>query len=55
MKALTRRGHAVNYSCSSNLHGQNYGGMILPEMMRRLWRDSPVSADLDDMLEKVFP
>jgi enterochelin esterase family protein len=54
MKALTQKGYDVNYSWSMNLHGQKFGGMILPEMMRWLWRDSPVSTDVNDMVERGF-
>ena len=54
MKALTQKGYDVNYSWSMNLHGQKFGGMILPEMMRWLWRDGPVSTDVNDMVERAF-
>jgi enterochelin esterase-like enzyme len=54
MKALTQKGYDVNYSWSMNLHGQKYGGMIMPEMMRWLWRDGPVSTDVHDMVERAF-
>ena len=54
MKALTAKGYDVNYSWSMNLHGQKFGGMILPEMMRWLWRDGPVSTDARDMVERGF-
>lgn len=54
MKALTEKGYDVNYSWSMNLHGQKYGGMIMPEMMRWLWRDGPVSTDVRDMVERAF-
>ena len=54
MKALTQKGYDVNYSWSMNLHGQKFGGMILPEMMRWLWRDGPVSTDVKDMMERSF-
>lgn len=55
MKALTAKGYDVNYSWSINLHGQKYGGMILPDMMRWLWRDvTPVSTDPNDMAERGF-
>jgi enterochelin esterase-like enzyme len=54
MKALTLKGYDVNYSWSMNLHGQKYGGMIFPEMMRWLWRDGPVSTDVNDMTERSF-
>ena len=39
MKALTEKGYDVNYAWGMNLHGQKFGGAILPEMMRWLWRD----------------
>ncbi len=54
MKALTQKGYDVNYSWSMNLHGQKYGGMIMPEMMRWLWRDGPASTDVKDMVERSF-
>ena len=54
MRALTQKGYDVNYSWSMNLHGQKFGGMILPEMMRWLWRDGPVSTDPKDMVERAF-
>jgi enterochelin esterase-like enzyme len=54
MKALTAKGYDVNYSWSMNLHGQKYSGMILPDMMRWLWRDGPVSTDPNDMVERSF-
>jgi enterochelin esterase family protein len=54
MKALTEKGYDVNYSWGMNLHGQKYGGAILPDMMRWLWRDAPVSTDPNDMVERAF-
>ncbi len=54
MKALTQKGYDVNYSWSMNLHGQKFSGMILPEMMRWLWRDGPVNTDPKDMVERSF-
>ena len=55
MKALTTKGYDVNYTWSVNLHGQKYGGMILPDMMRWLWRDAvPYSTDPKDMSERGF-
>ncbi|HWC97519.1 MAG TPA: hypothetical protein VG456_12230, partial [Candidatus Sulfopaludibacter sp.] len=54
MKALTQKGYDVNYSWGVNLHGQKFGGAILPEMMRWLWRDGPVSTDPNDMVERGF-
>jgi hypothetical protein len=44
----------VNYSWSMNLHGNKYGGPMLPDMMRWLWRDAPVSLDPNDMTERAF-
>lgn len=54
MKALTKKGYDVNYSWGMNNHGQKFGGAILPEMMRWLWRDGPVSTDPRDEIERGF-
>jgi enterochelin esterase family protein len=54
MKALTAKGYDVNYSWGMNLHGGKMGGAILPEMMRWLWRDGPVSTDPNDTVERGF-
>jgi enterochelin esterase-like enzyme len=54
MKALTQKGYDVNYTWGINLHGQKYGGAILPDMMRWLWRDAPVSTDPNDTVERSF-
>ncbi|WP_435009781.1 alpha/beta hydrolase [Tundrisphaera lichenicola] len=54
MKALTEKGYDVNYSWGMNNHGQKFGGAILPEMMRWLWRDGPVSTDPKDKVERGF-
>ena len=54
MKALTQKGYEVNYSWGMNNHGQKFGGAIMPEMMRWLWRDGPVSTDVNDMVERGF-
>lgn len=54
MRALTAKGYDVNYAWGINLHGQKMGGAILPEMMRWLWRDGPVSTDPKDMGERGF-
>ena len=35
-------------------HGQKFGGAILPDMMRWLWRDGPVSTDPKDKVERAF-
>jgi enterochelin esterase-like enzyme len=54
MKALTDKGYEVNYAWGMNRHGQKMGGAIMPEMMRWLWRDHPVSVDPKDMVERSF-
>ena len=54
MKALTAKGYDVNYSWGVNLHGQKFGGAIMPDMMRWLWRDGPVSTDPNDTVERGF-
>ncbi len=54
MKALTQKGYDVNYSWGMNNHGQKFGGAIMPEMMRWLWRDGPVSTDPNDTVERGF-
>jgi enterochelin esterase family protein len=54
MKALTERGYDVNYTWGIGRHGQKQGGAILPEMMRWLWRDHPVSTDVNDAVERSF-
>ena len=53
MEALTKKGYDVNYTWGMNRHGQAMGGAILPEMMRWLWRDQPVSTDPRDMVERA--
>jgi enterochelin esterase family protein len=45
MQALTTKGYEVNYAWGMNRHGQAMGGAIMPEMMRWLWRDQPLSTD----------
>jgi enterochelin esterase family protein len=54
MKALTQKGYDVNYTWGMNLHGQKFGGQIMPDMMRWLWRDGPVNTDPNDMVERSF-
>ena len=54
MKALTKKGYDVNYTWGMNNHGQRFGGVAFPEMMRWLWRDGPVSTDPNDMVERGF-
>lgn len=52
--ALTKKGYDVNYTWGMNNHGQKFGGAILPDMMRWLWRDGPVSTDPRDEVERGF-
>ncbi len=52
--ALTEKGYDLNYTWGMNTHGQRMGGPILPEMMRWLWRDHPVSTDPNDAFERGF-
>src|ERR1700741_1778355 len=54
MKALSQKGYDVNYTWGMNLHGQKFGGAIMPDMMRWLWRDTPVPTDPNDMVERAF-
>jgi enterochelin esterase family protein len=54
MEALTRKGYDVNYSWGMGVHSHNMGGAMLPEMMRWLWRDQPVSLDPNDTAERSF-
>lgn len=54
MHALTDKGYDVNYTWGMNKHGQKMGGAILPEIMRWLWRDQPVSTDPNDMVERSY-
>jgi enterochelin esterase family protein len=54
MKALTDKGYDVNYAWGLNTHGQRMGGPMVPEMMRWLWRDQPVSTDPGDQVERGF-
>ena len=54
MKALTQKNYDVNYSWGMNLHGQKFGGAIMPDMMRWLWRDGTVSTDPNNMVERSF-
>ena len=54
MKALREKGYEVNYIWGMGRHSQKQGGLVLPEMMRWLWRDGPVSTDPKDALERGF-
>jgi enterochelin esterase family protein len=52
--ALTDKGYDVNYTWSIGNHGLKCGGVILPEMMRWLWRDHGASTDPNDQVERAF-
>jgi enterochelin esterase family protein len=54
MQVLTEKGYDVNYSWGIGRHGQKQGGPMVPEMMRWLWRDHPVSTDVNDAVERSF-
>jgi enterochelin esterase-like enzyme len=53
-EALTEKAYDLNYVWGIGLHGQKQGGAMLPEMMRWLWRDHPVSTDVTDKVERSF-
>jgi enterochelin esterase family protein len=52
--ALVEKGYDVNFQWGIGRHSQKHGGSILPDMMRWLWRDHPVSTDVNDMVERSF-
>jgi enterochelin esterase family protein len=54
MEALTKKGYDVNYSWGMGVHSHNMGGAMLPEMLRWLWRDQPVSLAPGDTAERSF-
>jgi enterochelin esterase family protein len=47
-RALEEKGYDLNYSWGIQRHGQKMLRTVMPEMMRWLWRDAPVSADPQD-------
>ena len=54
MEALRDKGYDLNYSWGIGRHSQKHGGAILPDMLRWLWRDHPVSVDEKDTVERSF-
>jgi enterochelin esterase family protein len=52
--ALVKKGYDVNYEWGMNNHGQAFLSLVFPDMMRWLWRDSPVSTDPNDTIERSF-
>jgi enterochelin esterase family protein len=53
-QALTEKGYDVNYTWSIGNHGLKQGGRLLPEILRWLWRDQPVSTDPRDVEDRSF-
>lgn len=53
-RALTEKGYDVTYVWGIGRHSQKQPGAILPEAMRWLWRDHPVSTDPDNDVERSF-
>ncbi len=53
-KALTKKGYDLNYAWGLNSHGQSFGKVVFPDMMRWLWRDASVSTDPNDAIERGF-
>ena len=54
MQALTEKGYDVNYRWGIGRHSSKHGGSIFPGMMTWLWRDHPVSTDVNDAVERSF-
>ena len=54
MQALSEKGYDLNYTWGIGRHGQKQAGAIMPDMMRWLWRDHPVSTDPADAVERSF-
>jgi enterochelin esterase-like enzyme len=54
MQALADKGYDLNYQWGIGGHNQKHGGSILPDMLRWLWRDHPVSTDVNDTIERSF-
>ena len=52
--ALVEKGYDLNYQWGIGRHSQKHGGAVLPDMMRWLWRDHPVSTDVNDTVERSF-
>lgn len=52
VEALTEKGYDINYQWGIGGHNQKHGGAVFPDMMRWLWRDHPVSTDVNDKTER---
>lgn len=53
-QALTEKGYDVNCSWGIQKHGQKMLATVFPDMMRWLWRDQPVSTNVNDTVERSF-
>jgi enterochelin esterase family protein len=54
MQTLAAKGYDLNYQWGIGRHSQKHGGAVFPDMMRWLWRDHPVSTDVNDTVERSF-
>ena len=54
VEALSKKGYDVNNVWGIGGHSSKHGGAILPDMMRWLWRDQPVSVDVQNSVERSF-
>ncbi|MBX3442813.1 MAG: esterase family protein [Planctomyces sp.] len=54
VEAMTEKGYDINYTWGIGQHSQKHGGAIFPDMLRWLWRDHPVSTDVNDRVERSF-
>jgi len=52
--ALTEKGYDLNYEWGIQSHGQSMLRAVLPDMMRWLWRDQPVSTDPKNAAELSY-
>jgi len=52
--ALVEKAYDVAFAWGIGVHSHDMGGAMLPEMMRWLWRDHPVSIDPRDTAERSF-
>ncbi|HEX4262861.1 MAG TPA: alpha/beta hydrolase-fold protein [Verrucomicrobiae bacterium] len=52
--ALTQKGYDVNYCWGIGTHSGKQGGMMMPEMLRWLWRDYPRTDDPADDSNRVL-
>ncbi len=54
VKAMTAKGYDLNYQFGIGRHSQKHGGLIIPDMMRWLWRDHELSDDPNNQEERSF-